>query len=140
MTVLRLVKRAASIAVVGASIVFLVLALRSSWGDVEKGFKEADRVFEDTYITKHVNNAQLERRASDDPEWREHPCAGLAAAIDRVLEIRIPLACLGTDAQPRVAFLLSVTREGAELELHPRHGPIEVDVPDARFQMRTWTA
>jgi xanthine dehydrogenase molybdenum-binding subunit len=34
------------------------------WGDLEKGFKEADRVFEDTYITKHVNNAQLERRAS----------------------------------------------------------------------------
>lgn len=38
--------------------------LEESWGDVEKGFKEADRVFEDTYVTKHVNNAQLERRAS----------------------------------------------------------------------------
>ncbi len=34
------------------------------WGDLEKGFKEADKVFEDTYITKHVNNAQIERRAS----------------------------------------------------------------------------
>ena len=31
---------------------------------MEQGFKEADRVFEDTYITKHVNNAQLERRVS----------------------------------------------------------------------------
>ena len=28
------------------------------------GFKEADRVFEDTYISKHVNNAQIERRVS----------------------------------------------------------------------------
>ncbi|MBI4528376.1 MAG: xanthine dehydrogenase family protein molybdopterin-binding subunit [Deltaproteobacteria bacterium] len=38
--------------------------ITEQWGDVEKGFKEADRIFEDTYITKHVNNAQLERRES----------------------------------------------------------------------------
>jgi len=38
--------------------------IAESWGDVEQGFKEADRVFEDTYITKHTNNAQLERRVS----------------------------------------------------------------------------
>jgi CO/xanthine dehydrogenase Mo-binding subunit len=38
--------------------------IEDSWGDVEQGFKEADRVFEDTYITKHTNNAQLERRVS----------------------------------------------------------------------------
>jgi xanthine dehydrogenase molybdenum-binding subunit len=38
--------------------------IEESWGDLEKGFKEADRVFEETYITKHVNNAQLERRVS----------------------------------------------------------------------------
>lgn len=38
--------------------------IQESWGDVEQGFKEADKIFEDTYITKHVNNAQLERRVS----------------------------------------------------------------------------
>ena len=38
--------------------------IEESWGDLETGFKEADRVFEDTYISKHVNNAQLERRVS----------------------------------------------------------------------------
>jgi len=38
--------------------------IQESWGDLEKGFKEADRTFEDTYISKHVNNAQLERRVS----------------------------------------------------------------------------
>ena len=38
--------------------------IEEAWGDLEKGFKEADRVFEDTYITKHVNNAQLERRVA----------------------------------------------------------------------------
>ncbi len=38
--------------------------ITEAWGDVATGFKEADRIFEDTYISKHVNNAQLERRAS----------------------------------------------------------------------------
>ena len=38
--------------------------IEESWGNVEQGFKEADRVFEDTYISKHVNNAQMERRVS----------------------------------------------------------------------------
>ncbi|MBI2348343.1 MAG: xanthine dehydrogenase family protein molybdopterin-binding subunit [Deltaproteobacteria bacterium] len=38
--------------------------IAEQWGDLEKGFKEADRIFEDTYISKHVNNAQLEPRAS----------------------------------------------------------------------------
>ena len=38
--------------------------IEESWGDLDQGFKEADRVFEDTYITKHTNNAQLERRVS----------------------------------------------------------------------------
>jgi xanthine dehydrogenase molybdenum-binding subunit len=38
--------------------------IEDSWGDVEQGFKEAERIFEDAYITKHTNNAQLERRVS----------------------------------------------------------------------------
>ncbi len=38
--------------------------IEDSWGNLEAGFKEADRIFEDTYITKHVNNAQLERRVT----------------------------------------------------------------------------
>jgi xanthine dehydrogenase molybdenum-binding subunit len=38
--------------------------IEESWGDLEKGFGEADRVFEDTYVSKHVNNAQIERRVS----------------------------------------------------------------------------
>lgn len=38
--------------------------IAETWGDLEKGFAEADKVFEDTYFTKHVNNAQLERRVS----------------------------------------------------------------------------
>jgi CO/xanthine dehydrogenase Mo-binding subunit len=33
-------------------------------GNVEDGFKAADRVYEDVFTTPHINNAQLERRVS----------------------------------------------------------------------------
>ncbi len=38
--------------------------MRSSDGDVEAGFREADRVFEDRYSTAFVHNAQMEPRAA----------------------------------------------------------------------------
>jgi CO/xanthine dehydrogenase Mo-binding subunit len=33
-------------------------------GDVEKGFSDSDKVFEDHYASKHINNAQLEPRVA----------------------------------------------------------------------------
>src|SRR5258708_7349928 len=33
-------------------------------GDVQQGFQAADRVFEDSYTTPHINNAQMEPRVS----------------------------------------------------------------------------
>ncbi len=33
-------------------------------GDVEQGFAASDRIFEDRYVSKHLNNAQLEPRVS----------------------------------------------------------------------------
>jgi len=85
-------------------------------------------------------DVHLERRSAAGDGWEPAACGGLAAAIDRVLEVRIPFACLGAAPHDRIAFLVSVTRHGAELELHPRHGPIEIERPDARFPSRSWTA
>jgi alpha-amylase/alpha-mannosidase (GH57 family) len=85
-------------------------------------------------------DVRLEQRGAADAEWRPRGCAGLTAAVDRILEVRIPFACLGSQARERVSFLVSLTQDGAELELHPRHGPIELDVPDERFTSRSWTA
>ena len=86
-------------------------------------------------------DVRLEQRSTEDTEWRLRGCTdGLAAAADRILEVRIPFACLGVRPHERVAFLVSVTRQETELELHPRHGPIEIDVPDERFASRSWTA
>ncbi|MDA2933175.1 xanthine dehydrogenase family protein molybdopterin-binding subunit [Acidobacteria bacterium AH-259-D05] len=33
-------------------------------GDVEKGFAESDHIFEDHYVSKHINNAQMEPRVA----------------------------------------------------------------------------
>jgi alpha-amylase/alpha-mannosidase (GH57 family) len=85
-------------------------------------------------------NVRLEQLGALDADWRPRDCAGLMAAVDRILEVRIPFTCLGSQARERVAFLVSLTHEGAELELHPRHGPIEIDVPDEHFASRSWTA
>jgi hypothetical protein len=61
-------------------------------------------------------------------------------AVERIAELRIPFRCLEAAPPGRVAFLVAVTRAGTELEHHPRHGPIEFDVPDTRFPARSWTA
>ncbi len=90
-------------------------------------------------LTDAGRHVRLEHRSDARADWRPRPCPGLAAAVQRVAEVRIPFACLGAAAHSRMAFLVAVTREGAELELHPRHGPIEIDVPDERFASRSWT-
>jgi alpha-amylase/alpha-mannosidase (GH57 family) len=65
---------------------------------------------------------------------------GVEAAAGRVLELAVPLADLGLAAGDRVAFFVAVSdAAGSELEHHPPHRPIEVDVPDERFAARNWT-
>ena len=82
--------------------------------------------------------AQLERRHADT--WHPVECVGLTAAVGDILEVQIPFACLGASPHERVAFLVAVTREGQEVEHHPRQGPIELEVPDGTFPARSWTA
>ncbi|MBI3049311.1 MAG: hypothetical protein HYY76_13485 [Acidobacteria bacterium] len=84
--------------------------------------------------------ARLEERAPGADAWQPRKCPGLVAAIDTILEMQIPFRCLSTGPHERVAFLVAVIRGDAELEHHPRHGPIEFDVPDAHFPTRNWTA
>jgi alpha-amylase/alpha-mannosidase (GH57 family) len=72
--------------------------------------------------------------------WQPRECAGIAAAAGTILEAQIPFRCLKAEPQTRVAFFVAINRAGVEVEHHPRHGPIEFEVPDARFPARNWTA
>ena len=87
--------------------------------------------------------ARLQVRSEVDPggtEWRNAELPGLAAAAGRMLEVRIPFEGLGVRASDPVAFFVILSAEATELEHHPRHQPIEFEVPDRRFAARNWTA
>jgi alpha-amylase/alpha-mannosidase (GH57 family) len=81
----------------------------------------------------------LQQRGSAG-EWRARDCGQALAAVQEILEVRVPFECLGAEIGDTVALLVSVTRANAEVEHHPRHGPIEIEVPDASFPARNWTA
>ena len=83
--------------------------------------------------------ARLEAR-QEDRVWRPRDCPGLAAAAEDILEVQVPFACLGVRTHDTVAFIVSVSHDGEEVEHHPRQGPIEIEVPDRQFAARNWTA
>ena len=67
-------------------------------------------------------------------------CLGLAMAVGRVLEVRIPFDCLRLATGDSVAFIVAVHRGAQEIEHHPRHRAIEFTVPDRQFASANWTA
>jgi hypothetical protein len=79
-------------------------------------------------------------RKSDTGDWRALPESRVHAAARRVAEVRIPFEVLGVRTGSDVALFVLLTREGAEIERHPRHQAIEFQVPDERFPARAWTA
>ena len=57
-----------------------------------------------------------------------------------MLELGLPLVDLGV-AGGRLAFFVAVyDARDAELERHPAHRLIELDVPDDTYEARNWTA
>jgi hypothetical protein len=83
--------------------------------------------------------ARLEARSAGGA-WRPRACQGLRAAVGAVVELQLPFRCLDLGTHDPVAFIVALNREGVEVEHHPRHQPIEFDVPDAQFGARNWTA
>ena len=67
-------------------------------------------------------------------------CPDIKVAVGRVLELQIPFQCLGATRDSTVAFIIAIHRHAEEVEQHPRHQPIELQVPDERFPSKNWTA
>jgi alpha-amylase/alpha-mannosidase (GH57 family) len=72
--------------------------------------------------------------------WTVREGHGLAAAVRQVAEIRVPFRLLDVRTPDTVAFFVALTRDAAEVEQHPRHQPIEFNVPDRQFAAVNWTA
>ncbi|MGE3956338.1 MAG: hypothetical protein AB7H96_06425 [Vicinamibacterales bacterium] len=82
---------------------------------------------------------RLDQRVGDT--WAPSRVDGLGAAGGSILELRVPLAGLGAAAgQPVSFFVALVDSTGAEVERHPSARPIELVVPDERFEASNWTA
>ena len=61
--------------------------------------------------------------------WCTRDCVGLLAAAGEILEVQVPLRGLEIAPGTTVAFVVALTRQGADLEQHPRYGPIEAESP-----------
>ena len=58
-----------------------------------------------------------------------------------MLELSLPLVDLGVSAGDPVSFFVAVHDAAAnEIERHPAHRPIDLEVPGAGFEARNWTA
>jgi alpha-amylase/alpha-mannosidase (GH57 family) len=79
-------------------------------------------------------------KRSSKGDWDVMDCPGLASAIGRVAEISIPFAALGVRPQEALAFFVTLSEGTTEVEQQPRHEPIQLEVPDAGFAIRNWTA
>ena len=72
--------------------------------------------------------------------WSRVEETRLHAAAGRVAEFQIPFAVLGATSGDRVAMFVTIVRDDTEIERQPHHDAIEFQVPDQRFESRTWTA
>ena len=83
--------------------------------------------------------ARLEAR--DGEVWRPVPGGTIPAAAGAVVELRIPLSMLGEPAVRELSFFVTVHDAAkAEVERHPSGRPVELSVPDERFESRNWSA
>jgi hypothetical protein len=80
----------------------------------------------------------VERAANGQASARS--CPDIQVAVGRLLELRLPFRCLGVATHAAVSFIVALNRDGTEIERHPRHRPIELEVPDGQFPSRNWTA
>ena len=79
-------------------------------------------------------------RQAGEPRWLERGPGSAIVAVGTVLEVAVPLTDLRLAPGQAVAFFVAVYDAGVEMERHPPRLPIELVVPDARFEAHQWRA
>ena len=80
-------------------------------------------------------------REGAESAWKACEAAGARVAASMVVEAALPLRALQRRAGDPLAFFVTVhDATGRETERHPVLRPVEVTVPDERFDARNWTA
>jgi hypothetical protein len=75
-----------------------------------------------------------------DSGWTRIDGSGVEAAVGSLAEVRIPFEALAGAVHEPVGFFVALARGEQEIEHHPAHGPIELEVPDGGFAAINWTA
>lgn len=70
-------------------------------------------------------------------EWKQLQEMETVAIAD-IMEIALPFELLGAKEGDEVAFILSVLKDGSELERWPWRGCIALEVPGSRFEAMMW--
>jgi alpha-amylase/alpha-mannosidase (GH57 family) len=93
------------------------------------------------FSVRHVDGRVIGSFWDRRPEaaWIERGPGSAIVAAGSVLEVAMPIVNLGISAGDRLAFFVAVYRRDHEVERHPAHRPIEVEVPGADFEARNWT-
>ncbi len=83
--------------------------------------------------------------AAENERWnwsmgdhRFGPIAGIRGAVDRIVEVAIPLATLGLEVGAPVHFYVDLQERGQSRDRAPREGAIHTDVPPADFERKLW--
>ena len=85
------------------------------------------------------SSVELQQRAADG-SWGNIPTATAQVAAADVIEAAVRFRDLGLHPSQPFAFFVAVHRNGAELERHPAHRPVEGLVPEATFERLNWKA
>ncbi|MDI6739735.1 MAG: glycoside hydrolase family 57 protein [Candidatus Edwardsbacteria bacterium] len=75
------------------------------------------------------------------PVTKDRPESGIAAAFDRIIEVRIPFYDIGPGMEKgTVEFYIALNSNSHEMERHPMHRAIYMTLPDRKFLARNWQA
>jgi alpha-amylase/alpha-mannosidase (GH57 family) len=94
-------------------------------------------------LAVRVEGTSADARLTErDPFGRSvaREASGMQVAVRQVVELRLPFRAINANARTPIAFIVALNRGAAEVEHHPRQGPIELDVPDREFAALNWTA
>ncbi|MEP7307631.1 MAG: glycoside hydrolase [Acidobacteriota bacterium] len=97
------------------------------------------------YVIRHeageLTGTFFDRDGPDGQVWIDRGAGGSTVAAGTVIEVALPLHELEETAGAALAFFVAVY-DGAhnEIERHPSQQPVQLTIPDERFEARNWTA
>ncbi len=84
-------------------------------------------------------SAEVHQRAADGT-WDALTTAAARSAAADIVEAAVRFSDLGLRPGSPFAFFVSIHRNGAEIERHPAHRPVESAVPEPDFERLNWRA